>query len=143
MQMEMQMRTLEERLAAGKPEAWKPEKPGDSIVGEIEDITTIVTDFGPSPVTTILREDGSAVNVAWFGGVLKGKFDSLAPAVGMKVALQYLGTKPSKTKGHADYKDWYVLLDETTRPAGSQPVRVATAGPAADGATPDDFEESF
>lgn len=121
------MRTLEERLAAGKPEAWQPAKEGDAIVGVIEDITTITTDYGPSIVTTLLTDDGTARNVAWFGGVLKGKWESLKPVIGMKVAVQYLGTKPSKVKGHAAYKDWYVLADEATRPAGAQPVSFPTA----------------
>lgn len=140
-------RSVAERMAAGKPEAWIAKNPGDKVIGEIESVGTIVTDFGPSIVTTILQEDGSAVNVAWFGGVLKNQWQSLQPVVGMTVGIEFLGEKPSKTKGHKDYKDWFVLLDEATRPVGASsfvsPTAPAAAAPAAadgdDGFDPESF----
>lgn len=137
------MRSLAERMAAGKPEPFIFKDEGDFIQGVIEDIYEQSGDYGSYKVTTILTEDGSAHNVAWFGGVLKGQFDSKRPQVGMTIAIRYEGTKPSKVKGHQPYKDFWVLLDEATRPAGA-PAPVPSAPAFAPGDAAEDFgEEPF
>lgn len=109
------MRTLEERIAGPDPVAWKPEKAGDQVVGELEEISERTGDHGPYRVLTLLAKDGKVWNVAGFGKVLASKFASLGDAdLGKTVAVVFKGTQPSKTKGYAPYKDFKVLIEAKT-----------------------------
>lgn len=114
-------------MAAGKPEQFVFEKVGDSISGEIDAIGSVTTDYGTSAVLDVISsDDGEVYSVAMFGGVLSGKMETLRPQVGMTIAIRYEGKKPSKVSGHADYKDYWVLVDEGTRPA-TAPASIALA----------------
>lgn len=104
-------RTLEERINGPEPEPWIPEEAGEYIIGEIEEISERVGDYGPYKVLTLLDADGSVASVAGFGTVLKGKFDTLTDAdCGRTIAVKYLGEAPSKKPGGKPYKNWTVTL---------------------------------
>jgi hypothetical protein len=111
----MHMRTLEERIAGPDPVAWRPEKVGDQVIGELEEISERNGDHGPYRVLTLLAKDGSVHNVAGFGEVLASKFARLTDAdLGKTVAVVFKGTHPSKTNGYAPYKDFKVLIEAKT-----------------------------
>lgn len=106
------MRTLEERINGPEAEPWIPEEAGEFVIGELEEISDRTGDYGPYKVITLLTEGGDVLNVAGFGTVLKGKFDSLTSAdLGCKVAVKFVGEATGKS-GKA-YKNWSVTIDRS------------------------------
>lgn len=121
------MRTLEERINGPEPEAWMPDEAGDYVVGEIEEISERVGDYGPYKVLTLFTPNGDVLNVAGFGTVLKGKFDRLTDAdCGRTIAVKYLGERAPKKAGGKEYKDWQVTLS----PRAAQPAAAGAFGEA-------------
>lgn len=121
------MRTLEERLEADEPEIWEAEE-GDSIFGEVEEISTREGDYGPYQVVTLYNADG-AFNVACWDTVCANKLEELDPHVGDNLGFKYLGLKAPKKAGAKPYKNWRLVLSR------------ATAAPAADVPVPEFPEE--
>jgi len=115
-------RSLQEQLDAGEPEPWEPEA-GDSVLGEIEAISTREGDWGPYTVVTLLDSNGDAWNVACWDTVCKNKVEELAPEVGDMIGFKFLGEKANKS-GSATYKNWSVKLARAAAPA-SESVEVA------------------
>lgn len=105
-------RTLEERINGPEPEAWIPEEAGEYVIGELEEISERDGDYGPYRVLTLLTDNGDVLNVAGFGTVLKGKFDSISQSdIGAKIAVKFLGEAPSKKPGGKPYKNWTVSVE--------------------------------
>lgn len=124
-------RSIEEKLAGADPEPWIPEEDGESIFGELEEISTREGDFGEYTVVTLLTANGEVWNVAGFGTVLAGKFEGLSEAdLGRKIGVKFVGTKTAKNG--KDYKDWRVVL------SAREPVAVA-AGDVVDEFPDDDL----
>lgn len=119
-------RTLEQRMKAGDPAPWTPEKAGDSIIGEIEAVGQRTGDYGPYTIITVLDNEGEAFNVAGFGQVLARKFEELQPQVGEKIGVQYLGEVKNK-KGTSTYKNWLVMIDEPRLTNGTTTVPTVAA----------------
>lgn len=110
-------RSLQEQLDAGEPEPFDPE-PGDSVVGEVEAISTRTGDWGPYKVITVLTEADETVNVMCWDTVCANKIEELAPSIGDSIGFRYLGEKANKS-GSATYKNWSVKLARATVPLAS------------------------
>lgn len=110
-------RSLQEQMDGGEPEAWEPEA-GDSIIGEVEAITTRTGDWGPYQVVTLLTEAGDAFNVACWDTVCRNKVEELEPAIGDMIAFKFLGEKSNKG-GTATYKNWSVRIARAAVPVAS------------------------
>jgi hypothetical protein len=121
---------LEDR-AAHPPRAWNPEgKLSDDdqdtikdqsvagIVDEIDDRDH--PDFGPWRMVTLRRRDGSRVNVAMIGAVLKNRAKSLE--IGDGLAITYKGRVKPKAEGYSDYADYDVIHRKPR--AGPRPVTI-------------------
>lgn len=69
------------------------------------------TDVGEnkSNLYKIKRENGDVVAV-WGSSVLDTKMGNVTE--GMRVKIEFLGRKKSKTKGHAAFKDFSVFYDD-------------------------------
>ena len=104
-------RTLSERIDEGYAEAWKP-KNGDTIMGEVVEISTGETAYGAYPIVTIETAKGkSAVHA--FHSVLLNALVTAAPAVGETIAIKYEGTKMAKSAKPGDdpYHAYRVMVD--------------------------------
>lgn len=116
-------RTLEERLAGADPEPWIPEE-GDSVFGEIEEISTREGDWGEYKVVTIVTEQGDVLNVACWDTVCGKKLEELDPSEGDMIGFKFLGEKLPKGGGKA-YKNWRLVLARAERAPVTTPVTPA------------------
>jgi propanediol utilization protein len=126
-------RTLEERLAGVDPEPWIPEEPGDTIIGEVEEISARDSQFGQPGDTdqfvTLLTEHGDVMSVAIFGTVLKKKFADLNPQEGDTLGFKFLGEQVPRSGGKP-YKNWKLMI--------ARKVVAAPEGAAVGGEFPDE-----
>lgn len=135
-------RSLEDRLDAEPAAGWKPE-PGASVIGEIVSISTAPgTDWGPYPLIEIEKDDGTAVAVHAFHGVLKGELERLAPNEGDRIGIKYLGKKQGAKQ---TYEVYNVVLERATPRAAATAAGLVTQAPtsAPTPTTADDDEEPF
>jgi hypothetical protein len=80
------------------------------VFGQVDEIDdSRVSDFGSYRVVVIERPDSSRVAIFALGMVLDKRMAGVK--VGDKIAVKYLGTKPSRTPGQADYHDYNVAVD--------------------------------
>lgn len=94
---------------------WDPdEKP--QVAGEVSDIVNDCDcgGFGPHNIVFIDEPDGDGTAVHCFHTTLRsqvdGKIKSGRLSVGDLIAINYRGTQPSKTKGHADINLYRVVI---------------------------------
>lgn len=138
------VRSLEDRINAEPAAGWKPEK-GDSVIGEIVSISEAPgTNWGPYPLIEIEKDDGTAVAVHAFHGVLKGELERLAPNEGDRIGIKYLGKKQGTNQ---EYEAYNVALERATPKAvTSTPANGSTSAPTSTTPTAspvDDDEEPF
>ena len=103
------MSTLEQRLEAGLPAAWRPDQEdADLLVGKVVDIQRGTSDYEPYPLLVIEAEDGTEKAVHGFHTVLKNELLRQRPQIGERIGIKYLGeqaTKPgSKFKSFIGYR---------------------------------------
>jgi hypothetical protein len=115
-----------EDRAANPPRLWDPEKLLDrddtirdaSVAGIVEELDTRESGFGEYRVSVLRRRDGSRVQVAWFGEVLKNRSKNLV--VGDAVALTYLGRVQPRDPNLGEYANFDVIHRKPA--AGPRPV---------------------
>lgn len=91
------MSKLEERLEAGLPEAWRPDKKDDDLlIGEVVDIDVGTSDYGPYPLIVIRQDSGEEKAVHAFHTVLANELTRARPQVGERIGIKYLGEQPTK-----------------------------------------------
>jgi hypothetical protein len=101
--------SLEDRLEAGLPSAWRPDQDDpDLLVGEVIEIEVGSSEYGHYPIIVIRKEDGEEKAVHGFHTVLRNELMKHKPNVGERVGIKYLGdveTKPgSKFKSFKGYR---------------------------------------
>jgi hypothetical protein len=124
--------SIEDRLDREPAAGWRPEK-GDQVVGTIVEIGEAPgTDWGPYPVLTIDKSDGTGeVAVHAFHSVLKREIEAKQPTEGDKIGIRYLG----KAQGaKQEYESYRVVLERVTPRSTGTPA----AAPAAASSTPAD-----
>jgi hypothetical protein len=103
---------LREQAEREHASAWRPEKPGDEVVGVIRTIrASVATAYGPVPVVE-LEELGSGRPVAiWLiHTVLRNEFTRARPVPGESVLVRYLG-KVQPESGGPSYESCKVVVD--------------------------------
>jgi hypothetical protein len=93
--------TLQDTLDAPRAAtAWRPE-PGESIIGELADVGERDGGYGPYPVLTLATDDG-ARTVHAFHEVLRNELAKLAPQIGERIGIKYVGKHPER--GYHQYR---------------------------------------
>lgn len=83
---------------------WRPE-PGDTISGKVTDLDMAADiGWGPYPIVTIAREDGTEVSVHAFHQTLRSKLEQIRPQIGDPLNVTYIG----KQSGKGDSPDYHL-----------------------------------
>lgn len=101
--------SLEDQLEPRYAEAWRP-KDGETLVGELTSIGERDAGRGCYPVLTIRQDDGEELAAHCFHTVLAGELAKLAPEVGERLAIRYLG-EVQKRDGGGRYHSYRVAVD--------------------------------
>jgi hypothetical protein len=119
------MRNLQKELETWDgtyPEAWRP-KPGEILVGFIENYDEGHTSYGPVRTVVVAEEETGRKLTLWLTStVLLNLFRRHKPRPGERIGLKYLGKHPEK--GYHTYRllvDRPVVLDELT-PLGGEEI---------------------
>jgi len=118
---------IEQRLA-NPPKHWTPRGVPEgmdedhciltaAVAGIVQSITDAEDEFGGHRLVVIRRKDGSRVQIAGFGVILKDLFNRIQ--IGDAVGLEYEGEVTPKTPGYKDYPSYrieWVPADPKTQP---------------------------
>jgi len=99
-----------ERRSKEWAETWKPDGPGDMLIGTLEGYDEATTDFGEYRVAHVRDEEGVLRGLWLMHSVLKDEWDEADPGRGERVGVQYLGQRSGDTY---DYHMWTVKVDRT------------------------------
>lgn len=108
------------RLDEPTAPAWRAEKEGDVIVGDVRARGNYDAGFGEYPIVTVAVDtaisNGAALSepqlaIHGLGVVLADKIRQFDPQPGGKIAVRFNGEKPSKDAAKQPYKDWSVAYD--------------------------------
>lgn len=130
-------RKLKEQLEEGYPEAWKPEQPGETMIGVFRGRDTGHTPYGPKWIALLEDRQGKRWAVWLLHTALENQFRRAQPAIGEMVAIRYEG-KATAQDGKTQYDNWTVRVDrpDATRidwdaPAPGAPPPPPSPGPGA------------
>ncbi|MCS4198177.1 hypothetical protein [Salinibacter ruber] len=98
-------------------ETWKPQAPGDMLIGTLEGYDEATTDFGTYRVAHIRDEDGVLRALWLMHSVLQDEWDEAAPEIGERVGVQYHGKRSGE---NYDYHMWAAKVDRTDEAAGEE-----------------------
>jgi hypothetical protein len=87
--------SVADRLDRNFPPAWRFE-PGDKLVGQVIDLTEREGNFGRYPVVTLRTDNGDEFAVHAFHEVLARNLAHVAPEVGDRIGIKYLGKHPER-----------------------------------------------
>ena len=113
--------TLKDELEAERrekewAETWKPDEPGDMLIGTLTGYDEAETDFGTYTVAHI-RDEGGVLRGLWLmHSVLQDEWEEANPGRGERVGVQYLGKRSGE---NFDYHMWTVKVDRPEE-TGSQ-----------------------
>lgn len=91
-------------------DAWMPDE-GDIIEGTVASIDTGASGYGPYPIVTVEREDGSKAAVHCFHQAIRGQLARIKPEVGDPIGIKYLGRKKSTTNPKQSYAVYRVVTE--------------------------------
>ncbi|MCS4054103.1 hypothetical protein [Salinibacter ruber] len=100
----------QERRAKEWAETWKPQAPGDMLVGTLEGYDQATTDFGTYRVAHIRDEEGVLRALWLMHSVLQDEWDEATPEVGERVGVQYHGKRSGESY---DYHMWAAKVDRS------------------------------
>ena len=98
----------QERREKEWAETWKPQEPGDMLVGTLEGYDQATTDFGTYRVAHIRDEEGVLRGLWLMHNVLQDEWEEAAPEVGERVGVQYHGKRSGE---NYDYHMWAAKVD--------------------------------
>jgi hypothetical protein len=98
----------QERREKEWAETWKPDGPGDMLIGTLQAYDEATTDFGTYRVAHIRDEEGVLRGLWLMHSVLQDEWEEADPGVGERVGVQYLGQRSGDTY---DYHMWTVKVD--------------------------------
>lgn len=120
---------LEAAEAPVATETWNPGE-GELIVGPLQDVRIVNTQYGEKTVITVTDQHGffGTVDIV-LNSVLQKQYDNLQPMIGETIGIKYLGQQISQSTGNT-YKNYVLKVD---RPDAAQPRLAGTqaAKPAA------------
>lgn len=100
----------QERREKEWAETWKPQEPGDMLVGTLEGYDQATTDFGTYRVAHIRDEEGVLRGLWLMHNVLQDEWEEAAPEVGERVGVQYHGKRSGE---NYDYHMWAAKVDRS------------------------------
>ncbi|MCS4185214.1 hypothetical protein [Salinibacter ruber] len=98
----------QERREKEWAETWKPQEPGDMLIGTLEGYDQATTDFGTYRVAHIRDEEGVLRGLWLMHNVLQDEWEEAAPEVGERVGVQYHGKRSGE---NYDYHMWAAKVD--------------------------------
>jgi hypothetical protein len=116
------MTSLEERLDTF-PEAWRPETPGEKLIGELTDVDMRESEYGePYPILTVLSEEDGQEK-AWhaFHTMARNEVAKKKPQIGERVGIVYAGVGEAQPGMNAPVR-WRLLVDRVGRQVNYTPV---------------------
>jgi hypothetical protein len=122
------MTSLEERLDSF-PEAWRPETPGEKLIGEVTDVDMRESEYGdPYPILTVLSEEDGQEH-AWhaFHTMGRNEVAKKKPQIGERVGIVYAGVGEAQPGMNAPVR-WRLLVDRANRQVDYTPVVRADEG---------------
>lgn len=117
-------------------DAWIPQDEGDTIIGQITQISSRDTEYGTYTIITILPDgEDTPLAVHCTGTILASHIDADQPAVGDRYAIRYAGERQSKNG--RTYRDWrtairrgpHIAADPTPPPKKSATTRAKKTAP--------------
>jgi hypothetical protein len=140
-----------ERSLNRESENWRPTEAGEMVYGQVIGLTEVDSQYGTSPVVTLLTPDDREVKVHGFGQVLAGLIYGAGLDIGDRVGVKFLGLQTSKSG--AQYKSWKLeVRDRDGRPKvtgrlgrvdhSDEPPDVALSGAEPPPPPPADFFQS-
>lgn len=100
----------QERREKEWAETWKPDGPGDMLIGTLEGYDEATTDFGTYTVAHIRNEEGVLKGLWLMHSVLQDEWEEAAPEVGERVGAMYHG---KRSGDNFDYHMWTVKVDRS------------------------------
>lgn len=116
-------RNLREELSNwdGQFHTWQPE-PGDMIVGILQFVEQVETEYGVSKVATILDDEDHQRKSVWLSStVLANEWQRQMPSIGDRIGIKYGG------KHEKGYHMYALLVDNSARQLS--PVTIAELPP--------------
>src|SRR5207249_1581968 len=107
--------SLEERLDSF-PEAWRPETPGEKLIGEVTDVDMRESEYGdPYPILTVLSEEDGQEH-AWhaFHTMARNEVAKKKPQIGERVGIAYGGVGEAQPNMNPPVR-WRLLVDRANR----------------------------
>ena len=129
------MTTIQDQLDREFAPAWKPAS-GDKIVGTVTDLTSREGEYGTYPIVTLNTGDRE-VALHCFHEVLANELARIAPKVGDRVGVKYVGKDPDKgyhryrvrRDGDGDTFDWGRFGVPDTSPGSDAPADMTDWSP--------------
>lgn len=91
---------------------WQPE-PGSLVVGQVAYVSEGEGNWGPYPMLAVITRDGEGVMIHGFHTVLRNELERQDPQTGDRIAVKYMGTKPSKKEGQDPTHIYNVVVDHS------------------------------
>jgi hypothetical protein len=110
---------MEDDLDKGSGKPWIAEKPGDQIIGVVEAVDKIRSDYADAktgeykmvPLLDIRnRDDNELYTVRGYGAALVSQIEKADPHVGDGIGIRFIGMEQPKTAGYAAYKNYTVKV---------------------------------
>src|ERR1043166_4976930 len=96
-EMEERAARLRQQVEQGFPESWKPEKPGETLVGIFVDHDTGHTPYGPKRIVVLEDTQTKERRSVWvLHEALQSQFQRARPKIGELVAVRYEGRTNSR-----------------------------------------------
>jgi hypothetical protein len=109
--------SLSDRLDSDYAKAWRPNQ-GDSLIGEVQELSERDGSYGPYPIVTVMQENGEALAFHAFHTVAASQLAEQRPAIGDRIGIKYKG-KATGSDGRGGYHNYRVVVD---RPAGTSSI---------------------
>lgn len=100
----------QERREKEWAESWRPDGPGDMLIGTLEGYDEATTDFGTYTVAHVRNEDGVLKGLWLMHSVLQDEWKEAAPESGERVGAMYHG---KRSGDNFDYHMWTVKVDRS------------------------------
>ncbi len=107
--------SIEAALDADYATAWKPE-PGDTLIGQVTEITERDGGYGVYPIVTVKRDDGEELALHAYHTVAQNELAEQRPQIGERIGIKYVGRVAGKdAKG--SYHAYRIKVDRPDGPS--------------------------
>jgi hypothetical protein len=100
----------QERREKEWAESWRPDEPGDMLIGTLEGYDEATTDYGSYHVAHVRNEEGVLKGLWLMHSVLQDEWEEAGPEIGDRVGAMYHGQRDGE---QYSYHMWSVRVDRT------------------------------